>query len=164
MADRSGRGSECGYQDSACHRRPVEKMPPFTLIFPLRHPIRPAGSALKGTSFATGLPCLVMTIPSGPTRSRRERHCSLNFADAIVFTVREIQSSPDYRLDIFYVYVGAGSSRPGRRALPDPEVTNHQMSKRRPNHLRHPVRLEDPVSPAFDSFLSKYSFFPLRKR
>lgn len=35
------------------------------------------------TSFATGLPCLVMTMPWSSTRSRRERHCSLNL-DALI--------------------------------------------------------------------------------
>jgi len=48
--------------------------------------MRAAGSVTMGTSFATGLPCFVMTMPSGPTRSSRDRHWALNWAAGTVFT------------------------------------------------------------------------------
>src|SRR3989442_1543160 len=61
-------------------------MSPLILILPLRLPIRLADSAPTGMSLATGLPCFVMTIPSGPTRSRSARHWALNMVAGIVFT------------------------------------------------------------------------------
>ena len=53
--------------------------------FPARLPISSPESAPIGISFATGRPRLVITSPSGSTRSRIARHCSLNFAAGIVF-------------------------------------------------------------------------------
>lgn len=44
-----------------------------------------ADSPPTGTSLATGLPCLVMMIPSGVTRSSRARHWALNFEAGTVF-------------------------------------------------------------------------------
>ena len=44
-----------------------------------------AESLWIGMSFATGFPCFVMTRPSGPTVSSKERHCALNCAAPIVF-------------------------------------------------------------------------------
>ena len=55
-------------------------------IFPLRLPMSSEDWLLTGTSLATGLPCLVMTMPSGVTRSSSARHWALNFAAAMVFT------------------------------------------------------------------------------
>ncbi|OGK79472.1 MAG: hypothetical protein A2X52_10670 [Candidatus Rokubacteria bacterium GWC2_70_16] len=60
-------------------------MSPLIRILPRRLPMRAAGAVSTGTSFATGLPCFVMTIPSGVTRSRSARHCALNFAAGTVF-------------------------------------------------------------------------------
>lgn len=74
-------------------------MLPLIAILPLRLPISAEDATSMGTSFATGFPCLVMTIPSGPTRSRRERHCALNFAAGTVFTsviVRQVRISVHY--------------------------------------------------------------------
>jgi len=48
-------------------------------------PIRSAQLVLIGTSFATGLPRLVITMPSGPTRSTSAKHCSLNLVTLMVF-------------------------------------------------------------------------------
>jgi len=47
--------------------------------------MRSADARPNGITFATGFPCLVTTMPSGPKWSRMDRHCSLNFAAAIFF-------------------------------------------------------------------------------
>src|SRR2546426_4514721 len=60
-------------------------MSPLILILPLRVPISAEEAVSIGMSFATGLPCLVITMPSGPTSSRMERHFCLNSAAPIVF-------------------------------------------------------------------------------
>jgi hypothetical protein len=49
-------------------------------------PIRWAQLEAKGTTLATGLPRLVMTIPSGSRWSRTERHCALNW-DAFIWDI-----------------------------------------------------------------------------
>src|SRR4051812_25152490 len=74
------------------HRRPVVRRSPCTRILPARLPMRAAESVSIGTSFATGLPCFVMTIPSGPNRSRIARHSCLNFAAPSVLIAVESNS------------------------------------------------------------------------
>ena len=63
-------------------------MRPLTLIFPARLPMSAEESTRIGMSLATGFPCLVITMPSGPTRSRSPKHCALNCVAATVFTGR----------------------------------------------------------------------------
>src|SRR5262249_12182540 len=74
-------------QDSASQRIPVDRMLPLIVSFPLRLPIRLAESPPSGINLATGRPCLVITIPSGPTPSSNARPCALNLAAGMVFAM-----------------------------------------------------------------------------
>src|SRR5258708_5556275 len=56
-------------------------------------PMSSAQLELAGTSRATGLPCLVIRMPSGSRLSSSIRHCSLNL-DALIFCMLRV-----YRLD-----------------------------------------------------------------
>src|SRR5262249_17935637 len=77
----------CASRFQASHRIPVERMLPLILSLPLRLPMRLAQSPPRGINLATGRPCFVMTMPSGPTRSSNARHCSLNLAAGMVFAI-----------------------------------------------------------------------------
>jgi hypothetical protein len=98
-------------QPPACHFAPVELTSPRVLILPPREPIRslpadgarwaafgrrPAGGLCAvadraegrsaGSNRATGLPCLVITMPSGSSSSRIDKHRFLNLAAVTFFT------------------------------------------------------------------------------
>ena len=72
-------------QEPALQRVPVVRMELLILSLPLSEPMRSADEARMGMSFATGLPRFVMTIPSSSTRSRIDRHCSLNWVAGTCF-------------------------------------------------------------------------------
>src|SRR3990167_7017427 len=90
----STRRAGCGYQDSASHFTPLDKIFPLILILPLKLPISFTLSVWMGTSLATGFPCFVMIMPSGPTRSSRARHCSLNRAAGTLF-IKKLYNKPE---------------------------------------------------------------------
>ena len=93
------RRAECACQDSAFQRSPVEKMSPLIFSLPFSAPMRLEELDSIRTSFATGLPCLVMTMPWSSTWSSRERHCSLNL-DALMMSpcLEDTQESESFIL------------------------------------------------------------------
>src|ERR1022692_2171437 len=76
----------------ASHSNPVENTSPWIRILPFRAPIRWAQPDSMGMTLATGLPCLVITIPAASKWSIGNKHCSLNL-DGFMVTMLSIPAN-----------------------------------------------------------------------
>lgn len=83
--------------------------------------MRSAQSRSKGTTLASGLPCLVISSPPGSSFSSRDRQCCLKSETLIVFTRQEYNWTKISSSHLLCPFVDPGLPQGGAFACQDPD-------------------------------------------